>query len=124
MKPEVQGPHPTDLYVGRRVMERRLSLGYNQSDLARALGLTFQQVQKYEKGTNRISASKLWDAAQFLGVDIGYFFDGLEAAEPLVRQPAEVAAPHTRYTLDIAKLAPTLTKQRQRVVLQLIEELV
>ena len=53
------GPHPVDRHVGRRVCEKRISLGYNQSDLGRALGLTFQQVQKYEKGTNRISASKL-----------------------------------------------------------------
>ena len=51
------GPHPVDRHVGRRVCEKRIGLGYNQSDLGRALGLTFQQIQKYEKGANRISAS-------------------------------------------------------------------
>ena len=75
------GPHPVDRHVGRRVCEKRLALGYNQSDLGRALGLTFQQIQKYEKGANRISASKLWDIARFFKVDIGYFFEGLNGAQ-------------------------------------------
>ena len=66
------GPHPVDRHVGRRVCEKRISLGYNQSDLGKALGLTFQQIQKYEKGANRVSASKLWDIARFFKVDIGY----------------------------------------------------
>ena len=65
------GPHPVDRHVGRRVCEKRLALGYNQSDLGRALGLTFQQIQKYEKGANRVSASKLWDIARFFKVEIG-----------------------------------------------------
>jgi transcriptional regulator with XRE-family HTH domain len=55
----IELPHPVDVHVGRRVCEKRLSFGYNQSDLGRALGLTFQQIHKYEKGANRISASKL-----------------------------------------------------------------
>ncbi|MGH7018335.1 MAG: helix-turn-helix domain-containing protein, partial [Brevundimonas sp.] len=63
------GPHPVDRHVGRRVCEKRVALGYNQSDLGRALGLTFQQIQKYEKGANRVSASKLWDIARFFKVD-------------------------------------------------------
>ncbi len=59
-------PNPIDVEAGRRVRERREAGGYNQSDLGRALGLTFQQIQKYEKGTNRISVSKLVAMAQFL----------------------------------------------------------
>lgn len=61
-------PDPIDVEVGKRIMTRRLELGHNQSALAKALGLTFQQVQKYEKGTNRVSASKLVRTAEFLGV--------------------------------------------------------
>ena len=76
------GPHPVDRHVGRKVCEKRIALGYNQSDLGRALGLTFQQIQKYEKGANRISASKLWDIARFFSVDVSYFFDGLTARQP------------------------------------------
>lgn len=72
-------PHPVDVHVGRRVCGKRLDLGYNQSDLGRALGLTFQQVQKYEKGSNRISASKLYDIARFFKVEVGYFYEGLQA---------------------------------------------
>ncbi len=69
-------PHPVDRHVGRRVVEKRMALGHTQTDLAKALGLTFQQIQKYEKGANRISASKLWDMArrvQIAGVgpDVG-----------------------------------------------------
>lgn len=66
--------HPVDRHVGQAICARRLALGYNQSDLGRALGLTFQQIQKYEKGANRVSASKLHDTARFLGCEVGDFF--------------------------------------------------
>ncbi|MBI3516003.1 MAG: helix-turn-helix transcriptional regulator [Proteobacteria bacterium] len=73
----VDGPDPVDVYVGARVRERRVALGMSQTDLAALIGLTFQQVQKYERGTNRLSASALWRAAKALGVPVLYFFDGL-----------------------------------------------
>jgi transcriptional regulator with XRE-family HTH domain len=66
-----------DVYVGSLVRKRRKELGVSQGDLAKALGLTFQQVQKYERGSNRISASKLYEIADFLKKPVGYFFDGL-----------------------------------------------
>lgn len=71
--------HPTDLHVGVRLRMRRTQLRMTQSKLAEALGVTFQQVQKYERGANRISASKLLEAAHVMGVPIGYFFEGLPA---------------------------------------------
>lgn len=71
------GPHPVDRHVGRRICEKRIALGYNQSDLGRALGLTFQQIQKYERGFNRISASMLWRIAETLDVPVSFFFDGI-----------------------------------------------
>jgi len=74
-------PDPVDLYVGARIRARRLLIGMNQETLARKLELTFQQVQKYEGGANRVSASRLAEIAQALGVDIDYFFAGLQAAE-------------------------------------------
>ena len=67
------GIHPTDSHVGKRVRIRRLMLGLSQSELAEALGLTFQQVQKYEKGANRISASRLQQIAQILRMPVEYF---------------------------------------------------
>ncbi len=76
-----RGPAPVDSHVGARIRIRRKLLGLSQSRLAEALNLTFQQVQKYERGTNRVSASKLYDVARFLQVPIAYFFEGL--ADPM-----------------------------------------
>ncbi len=81
-------PDPVDIHVGGRIRTRRLLIGMNQETLARALGLTFQQVQKYEGGANRISASRLWQIADILGVPIAYFFSDLEpgGAAPTLRE--------------------------------------
>jgi transcriptional regulator with XRE-family HTH domain len=68
---------PTDVLVGRRVRLQRMSLGMSQTKLAEALGLTFQQVQKYERGVNRIGASRLEQIARILGVPAGFFFEGI-----------------------------------------------
>src|SRR5215218_2507152 len=70
-------PDPVDVHVGARIRTRRLLLGINQETLANALGLTFQQVQKYEGGANRVSASRLAQMAEVLGVSVSYFFDDL-----------------------------------------------
>jgi transcriptional regulator with XRE-family HTH domain len=70
-------PNPIDVHVGNRIRMRRLLLGMNQETLANALGLTFQQVQKYEGGANRVSASRLSAMAEILGVPISYFFGDL-----------------------------------------------
>lgn len=120
------GPHPVDRHVGRRVCEKRISLGYNQSDLGRALGLTFQQIQKYEKGTNRISASKLWDIARFFKVDIGYFFDGLTDRQPGMAEEGSAFDhdfPATRQTIEINRLAPRLSARQQKLALEMIREM-
>ena len=67
-------PDPVDVHVGNRIRGRRLFLGMNQESLAKALGLTFQQVQKYEGGANRVSASRLWEIAAILKTPLAYFF--------------------------------------------------
>ena len=74
------GPDPVDVHVGKRIRERRVSLGMSQEKLGEYLGLTFQQIQKYERGANRISASKLWALSDFLKVSVEWFFDGLGKA--------------------------------------------
>jgi transcriptional regulator with XRE-family HTH domain len=71
-------PHPIDLHVGQRVRMRRTLMGMSQEELGRRLGLTFQQVQKYEKGANRISASRLAEIAGILEVAPTFFFDAME----------------------------------------------
>ena len=74
-------PNPIDVHVGKRIRMRRLFLGMNQETLANALGLTFQQVQKYEGGANRVSASRLSAMADILGVPISYFFGDLQLGD-------------------------------------------
>ncbi len=77
-----------DIWVGRRMRQRRESLGISQARLARHLGLTFSQVQKYEKGTNRIGAGRLYLLAGFLGVSVQFFYEGL-ATFPAIERMAE-----------------------------------
>ncbi len=71
-------PHPVDVHVGGRVKLRRMAKGISQDTLGKAMGLTFQQIQKYEKGVNRISCSKIFELAHQLEVGILYFFDGYD----------------------------------------------
>lgn len=73
--------NPVDLHVGKQLRQRRWLLGMTQQQLAQAVGIRFQQVQKYESGANRISASRLWDLAKALNAPVTYFFEGLEAKE-------------------------------------------
>ena len=69
--------HPVDVHVGERIRFRRRVLGVSQEQLAGVLGLTFQQIQKYEKGSNRVSASRLYEISEVLEIPIEYFFAGL-----------------------------------------------
>ncbi|MGE5548481.1 MAG: helix-turn-helix domain-containing protein [Solirubrobacterales bacterium] len=78
-KTETGEPHPVDLHVGEKLRLMRTLRGYSQTELATRVGLTFQQVQKYESGANRISASRLWEIAEALDTPIGLFYDGLRA---------------------------------------------
>lgn len=73
---DTEGPHPVDQHVGQRLRLRRTMLGVSQESLADTIGLTFQQVQKYERGSNRISASKLFSIAKALNTPISFFFSG------------------------------------------------
>ena len=71
--------HPVDEHVGKRLRQRRWLVGMTQQQLAEHVGIKFQQIQKYETGANRVSASRLWDIASTLDVSINFFFDGLQA---------------------------------------------
>ncbi|PCH69492.1 MAG: transcriptional regulator [Rhodobacteraceae bacterium] len=70
--------HPVDVHVGKRVRHRRWLIGMTQQQLAEKVGIKFQQIQKYETGANRVSASRLWDIADTLEVPVSFFFEGLE----------------------------------------------
>ena len=96
-------PDPVDVHVGTRIRLRRLLIGMNQETLARALGLTFQQVQKYEGGANRVSASRLSHIADVLAVPISYFFTGLDVAGG-ASDPREVEARERMQRPDVIEL--------------------
>ena len=70
--------HPVDVHVGKRIRQRRWINGTTQQQLAEAVGIKFQQIQKYETGMNRVSASRLWDIAVELGVEVSFFFEGID----------------------------------------------
>lgn len=75
--------HPVDVHVGSQLRAQRVLYGLSQSELAQQLDITFQQLQKYETGSNRMSASRIWNASKVLGVPVTFFFDGLdEHADP------------------------------------------
>ena len=94
----INAPNPTDKHVGNRVRMRRLMLNFSQTRLADALGMTYQQVQKYEAGANRISASRLQQISQFLQVPIPFFFEGLP--NPTKGSKKTSDAPSPTYVTD------------------------
>lgn len=97
-------PNPIDIHVGSRVRDRRLALGMSQEKLGTALGITFQQVQKYEKGTNRIGASRLQHVSRILEVPIEYFFEGTPG-----KQKVKSNAPSSTYVSDFLATTDGLT---------------
>lgn len=76
--------HPVDVHVGKRIRHRRWMVGMTQQQLGEAVGIKFQQIQKYETGMNRVSASRLWDIAQAMDVPISFFFEGVEEESAIV----------------------------------------
>ena len=97
-------PNPIDVHVGARLRLRRTLLGMSQEKLGNAIGLTFQQVQKYERGANRVGASRLFDLSRVLDVPVSFFFDDINpetaaAARGDMDESAGEAAPH-RYDPD------------------------
>jgi transcriptional regulator with XRE-family HTH domain len=127
--PRGEPTHPIDVHVGKRVRLRRRMLGLSQTQLGEHLGLTFQQVQKYELGSNRVSASKLFEIAQALNVSITYFFQDIEGAVlPSVPDtPAENARNDVfvrRETTDLVRGYYNISNARARAaVMQLVRSL-
>ena len=107
-------PNPTDKHVGSRVRMRRMMLSMSQEKLGDALDLTFQQVQKYEKGTNRIGASRLQQISQILQVPVSFFFEGAPAGS---ESHGAVEAPSPAYVSDFLATSDglALTKSFMRI---------
>ena len=118
-------PNPIDVHVGQRIRQRRTLLGMSQEKLGEAIGLTFQQVQKYERGANRVSASKLWEVARALQAPVGYFYDGLaEESETSATSPSLSDAQDFLMTSEGIELATTFPKvsrpRLRRKILELV----
>ena len=116
-----------DLHLGKRLRRRRRLLGLTQQQLASAVGVRFQQIQKYECGANRISAARLWELAEALEVPINYFYEGLEAetstdaANDAVKRSEQVLA--RKETLDLVRAYYKLGERPRRRLLDLAKSL-
>ena len=116
-----------DLHLGKRLRRRRRLLGLTQQQLASAVGVRFQQIQKYECGANRISAARLWELSEALEVPINYFYEGLEAeaakdgASDAVKRSEQVLA--RKETLDLVRAYYKLGERPRRRLLDLAKSL-
>lgn len=107
------GPDPVDIHVGLRLRMRRSILGISQDKLAKSVGLTFQQIQKYERGTNRVSAGRLYQFAKLLDVPVIYFY------EQLGEQP-EIPPSFSQRQFEIIQLIDRVDNDTQKSILQLL----
>ncbi|WP_309644623.1 helix-turn-helix domain-containing protein [Phenylobacterium sp.] len=123
-------PNPVDLHVGLRIRLRRKEMGVSQEKLAEAIGLTFQQVQKYERAANRVSASKLYEMARALKTSTAYFFEGLPEGEDgglagAESRPGSQAFLLTAEGLELADTFPKIRRPRvRRRILDLVRAMV
>ena len=101
-------PQYVDRYVGARIRERRILLGLTQQQMAELIGVTYQQAHKYEKGINRVAAGRLYSIARALGVEVGYFFEGVQSGGGLVPSTSQ------RMVLDLARNFLNITDPKHR----------
>ncbi len=113
--------HPVDVHVGKRIRHRRWLVGMTQQGLAERVGIKFQQIQKYETGANRVSASRLWDIADALGVEISFFFEGL--GQPAGERAAEEGVPADllgdKEALDLVRSYYAIPENQRRRLFEL-----
>jgi transcriptional regulator with XRE-family HTH domain len=118
-------PNPIDIYVGSRLKQRRTALGISQEKLAEALEITFQQVQKYEKGINRMGASRLYQLSHILEVPITYFFDCYGGEDSYVLQEEQSSGYGKNASADFMKdLTTAINKVKNEETRQKILELI
>ena len=110
--------HPVDVHVGKRIRHRRWMNGTTQQQLAEAVGIKFQQIQKYETGMNRVSASRLWDIAQVLNAPVSYFFEGLEA-QPSDESPVPSDILNDKEALELLRCYYAIPENQRRRLFEL-----
>ena len=113
--------HPVDEHVGQRIRHRRKLMGMTQQQLAEGVGIRFQQIQKYESGANRVSASRMWELSRRLKVPVSYFFDGLE---PTLQASNDDSVLHAdimqeKETIDLIRAYYALDEQPRQRLLEL-----
>jgi transcriptional regulator with XRE-family HTH domain len=115
--------HPVDVHVGKRIRHRRWLVGMTQQQLAQSVGIKFQQIQKYETGMNRVSASRLWDIAASLTVPVSFFFDGLNGEEALAEPMSSADVPHDilkdKEALDLIRSYYAIPETQRRRLFEL-----
>ena len=111
--------HPVDVHVGKRIRHRRWLVGMTQQQLAESVGIKFQQIQKYETGANRVSASRLWDIADALEVSVSFFFEGIddEEGKAATMVPADIMA--DKEALDLVRSYYAIPEAQRRRLFEL-----
>jgi transcriptional regulator with XRE-family HTH domain len=109
--------HPVDAHVGKRIRHRRWMVGMTQQQLADKVGIKFQQIQKYETGMNRVSASRLWDIAESLDVTIAFFFEGLGDADGAAKGGHDLLA--DKEALELVRSYYAIPEAQRRRLLDL-----
>ncbi|MGY3439289.1 MULTISPECIES: helix-turn-helix domain-containing protein [unclassified Marinovum] len=116
-------PHPVDVHVGKRIRHRRWLVGMTQQQLAEHVGIKFQQIQKYETGANRVSASRLWDIADALEVPVSFFFEGIEEGEAPAAQSPDKGVPADllgdKEALDLVRSYYAIPENQRRRLFEL-----
>ncbi len=112
--------HPVDVHVGKRIRHRRWLVGMTQQQLAEKVGIKFQQIQKYETGANRVSASRLWDIADALDVAVSFFFEGLDTEvdeAPVEALPSDILG--DKEALDLVRSYYAIPEHQRRRLFEL-----
>ncbi|WP_293440854.1 helix-turn-helix transcriptional regulator [Planktotalea sp.] len=110
--------HPVDVHFGKRIRHRRWLVGVTQQQLAETVGIKFQQIQRYETGANRVSASRLWDIAESLEVDVSFFFSGLQNEDAAIGDAEAGAVPsdilNDKEALDLVRSYYAIPEEQRR----------
>lgn len=125
-------PNPIDVHVGMRLRQRRMTRSVSQEKLGEQLGVTFQQIQKYEKGSNRIGASRLFEIARILDIPVGYFYEGLpeDGSSPALEGLGEAVSAYEQQDdagADGLRLSKAFVRikdsQTRRLIIELVEKM-
>jgi transcriptional regulator with XRE-family HTH domain len=120
----IDGPHPIDIYVGARIRLQRIIRGLTQSELAKLVGISFQSVQKYERGENRVSASRLYEIATAFGISEQFFFEGIGVETPATdpaREPPASAVEGKELNRQLSAVLSIDDKRRRGLIIELLK---